>query len=43
MDALPPGTINGQFRITEQGETITKKYANHITAVNNLELLTAVM
>ncbi|MEY2821682.1 MAG: hypothetical protein RL105_1254 [Verrucomicrobiota bacterium] len=41
IDALPPGTINGQFRITEQGETITKKYANHITAVNNLELLTA--
>jgi phosphoenolpyruvate carboxylase len=27
--------------VTEQGESITQKYANHITAVNNLELLTA--
>jgi phosphoenolpyruvate carboxylase len=27
--------------VTEQGESITQKYANHITAVNNLELLSA--
>jgi len=41
IDALPQGTINGEMRVTEQGESITQKYANHITAVNNLELLSA--
>ena len=41
IDALPQGSINGEIRVTEQGESITQKYANHITAVNNLELLTA--
>jgi phosphoenolpyruvate carboxylase len=41
IDALPQGTIQGEMRVTEQGESITQKYANHITAVNNLELLTA--
>ena len=41
IDALPPGSIQGEMRVTEQGESITQKYANHITAVNNLELLTA--
>ena len=41
IDALPPGSINGELRVTEQGESITQKYANHITAVNNLELLSA--
>jgi len=41
IDALPQGSINGEMRVTEQGESITQKYANHITAVNNLELLTA--
>ena len=39
IDALPRGSINGELRVTEQGESITQKYANHITAVNNLELL----
>lgn len=41
IDALPHGTIGGELRMTEQGETISQKYANQITAVNNLELLTA--
>lgn len=41
LDALPQGTIQGELRVTEQGESITQKYANHITAVNNLELLAA--
>jgi phosphoenolpyruvate carboxylase len=26
--AQPPGSINGRFRITEQGETITARYSN---------------
>ena len=41
IDALPQGSIQGEMRVTEQGESITKKYDNHITAVNNLELLAA--
>jgi phosphoenolpyruvate carboxylase len=39
--ALPPGTLQGSIRITEQGETIERKYANKINAVYNLELLTS--
>lgn len=41
LESLPPGTISGNFRLTEQGETISQKYANHITATYNLELLLA--
>ena len=41
LDALPPGTVNGDLRLTEQGETIAQKYANGITANFNLELLLA--
>ena len=41
MRALPPGSINGNIRLTEQGETIERKYANQNNAVYNLELLTA--
>jgi phosphoenolpyruvate carboxylase len=41
IDALPQGSIQGELRVTEQGESITQKYANHVAAVNNLELLTA--
>jgi phosphoenolpyruvate carboxylase len=41
LRALPPGSINGDIRFTEQGETIERKYANKINAVYNLELLTA--
>jgi phosphoenolpyruvate carboxylase len=41
LDALPPGTVNGDLRLTEQGETIAQKYANGTTAKFNLELLLA--
>jgi phosphoenolpyruvate carboxylase len=36
---LPSGTIDGDLRLTEQGEVIAQKYANPITALYNLELL----
>lgn len=39
--ALPHGSINGNIRLTEQGETIAQKYANKINASYNLELLVA--
>jgi phosphoenolpyruvate carboxylase len=41
LRALPPGSMSGVFRMTEQGETISKKYANRITAEHNLILLLA--
>lgn len=41
LDALPQKTIQGDFRLTEQGETIAQKYANLYTAAFNLELLLA--
>jgi phosphoenolpyruvate carboxylase len=39
LQALPFGSINGNIRLTEQGETIAQKYANKMNAVYNLELL----
>ena len=41
LRALPPGCLKNQIRLTEQGETIERKYANMGNAVYNLELLTA--
>lgn len=41
LEALPPGTFHGTFRMTEQGETIARKYANFASAVYNLEQLLA--
>jgi phosphoenolpyruvate carboxylase len=41
MAALPHGAMSGQFRMTEQGETIYQKYANLSNATFNLELLVA--
>jgi len=41
LRALPPGSVDGNIRFTEQGETIERKYANKNNAVYNLELLTA--
>ena len=41
LDALPPGSVHGDLRLTEQGETIAQKYANGATANFNLELLLA--
>ncbi|MDX2166754.1 MAG: phosphoenolpyruvate carboxylase [Deltaproteobacteria bacterium] len=39
--ALPPGSLGGDLRVTEQGEVIAQKYANLISATYNLELLLA--
>ncbi|ABX03456.1 MAG TPA: phosphoenolpyruvate carboxylase [Herpetosiphon sp.] len=41
LNALPAAALAGDLRMTEQGETIAQKYANHITAVYNLELMVA--
>jgi phosphoenolpyruvate carboxylase len=35
--AQPPGTIDGRFRLTEQGETIAARYANPDLAHRHLE------
>ncbi|MDI9355438.1 MAG: phosphoenolpyruvate carboxylase [Chitinophagaceae bacterium] len=37
--ALPHSTLNGDVRLTEQGETIAQKYANKVNAEYNMELL----
>ena len=37
--AQPAGSIAGQFRITEQGEVVSFKYANRGTAAYQIELL----
>ena len=39
--AQPPGAVNGAIRITEQGETITGKYANPRLGRRNLESMAA--
>ena len=41
LKALPDQTLNGLIRVTEQGETIERKYANKGNAAYNLELLVA--
>ena len=38
LEALPHGSLRGSFRMTEQGETISQKYSNLLTATYNLEL-----
>ena len=35
--AQPPGTVNGRFRVTEQGETIASRYSNLDLAHRQLE------
>jgi phosphoenolpyruvate carboxylase len=37
--AQPPGTVNGQIRLTEQGEVINAKYAHPDIGKRNLEIL----
>lgn len=37
----PPGTINGRFRVTEQGEMITQNYGNPNIAQHTLDIYTA--
>lgn len=39
--AHPPGTINGRFRVTEQGEMITQNYGQREIAERTLDLFTA--
>ena len=41
LEALPPGSLGGDIRLTEQGETIAQKFGNLPTATFNLELLVA--
>ena len=40
IQAQPPGTINGHFRLTEQGEVIASRYANPLLAARHLEQIT---
>ena len=37
--AQPPGSVNGQLRLTEQGEMIASKYADPVVGRRNLEAL----
>ncbi len=39
IQSQPPGTVQGRFRQTEQGEIVTSKYANRGTAMFQLELM----
>ncbi len=41
LRSLPSSTLNGLIRVTEQGETIERKYANKANAAYNLEMLVA--
>ena len=41
VKAIHQSALDGDLRVTEQGEAIEQKYANRLTAVYNLELLTA--
>jgi phosphoenolpyruvate carboxylase len=39
--ALPPGSVDGSIRLTEQGEIVAAKYSNPVMARRNLETLLA--
>jgi phosphoenolpyruvate carboxylase len=39
LRSLPSGSIGGNIKVTEQGESIERKYANRTNAAYNLELL----
>ena len=41
LEALPATALEFDLRVTEQGETIAQKFANHLTASYNLDLLVA--
>jgi phosphoenolpyruvate carboxylase len=41
LESLAPGTLQGEMRVTEQGEVISQKYANRLTAAHHLERLLA--
>jgi phosphoenolpyruvate carboxylase len=41
IKAHPPGTVNGRFRVTEQGEMITQNFGQEAMAERTLDLFTA--
>lgn len=41
LESLAPRTLQGEIRVTEQGEVISQKYANRLTAATHLERLLA--
>ena len=41
LESLAPHTLQGELRVTEQGEVISQKYANRLTAATHLERLLA--
>ncbi|MDP3180935.1 MAG: phosphoenolpyruvate carboxylase [Bacteroidota bacterium] len=41
LKSLPSASLCGKLRLTEQGETIERKYANKVNAAFNIELLAA--
>jgi phosphoenolpyruvate carboxylase len=41
IQALPHSSLQGDLRLTEQGEVIARKYANRLTAAHNLEMMLA--
>lgn len=41
LRSLPDGSVGGNIKVTEQGESIERKYANRTNAAYNLELLMA--
>ncbi len=41
LESLAPGTLEGEMRVTEQGEVIAQKYANRLTAAHHVERMLA--
>lgn len=41
LESLAPRSLEGEIRVTEQGEVISQKYANRLTAATHLERLLA--
>ena len=41
IEALPPGSIDRQYRVTDQGEVVSFKYSNRGTAAYQMELTAA--
>ncbi|MFD1331663.1 phosphoenolpyruvate carboxylase [Methylopila musalis] len=41
IEAQPPGSINRQYRVTDQGEVVSFKYSNRGTAAYQMELTAA--
>jgi phosphoenolpyruvate carboxylase len=41
IEALPPGSIRRQYRVTDQGEVVSFKYSNRGTAAYQMELTAA--